>query len=343
MKKSFKAIRRGFTLVELMAAMTITTILVVVIVSLTSKGVDIWKWVVNDVRTTTQARNALDTLTKDVEAIQLRAGNRFEWLMAEKDPDLDRGTDKMKMGPEGMKFSNAARLIFFTSAMDRTPPIRSGEARTAQEDNLSRKVTSGDINCVGYKLEYRDQILNRDASDDAAGFPVYALYRNLIPAYRTYEELLGRQNLYDAYRRYIDNETRPLNFLVENIVEMTFVFEVDYQTRADSSSQGQSKRAAFREVEYIPIIASRDVRGTTYRRVSIYGDRIRVEKQGTEDQQMRYGNIVGVSISLTVVTDEGMNIVDEVRKGRMVAPKTEDFFRRYTKQYSQRVAIPKPN
>ena len=40
---------------------SITTVLVLVIVALTSRGVDIWRWVLQDVRTTTLARTAMDT------------------------------------------------------------------------------------------------------------------------------------------------------------------------------------------------------------------------------------------------------------------------------------------
>ena len=44
--KTFAKIKSGaFTLIELLAAMTITTVLVLVIVALTSRGVDIWRWV----------------------------------------------------------------------------------------------------------------------------------------------------------------------------------------------------------------------------------------------------------------------------------------------------------
>ena len=64
--KTFAKIKSGaFTLIELLAAMTITTVLVLVIVALTSRGVDIWRWVLQDVRTTTLARTAMDTMTKE--------------------------------------------------------------------------------------------------------------------------------------------------------------------------------------------------------------------------------------------------------------------------------------
>ena len=53
----------------------------------------------------------------------------------------------------------------------------------------------GDVNCVGYKLLYRDQILDQDATAESDGFPVYSLYRNLISAVDTVRNLLGQQDL----------------------------------------------------------------------------------------------------------------------------------------------------
>ncbi len=345
MKDTFKTIKRGFTLVELLAAMAITTLLVLIIVALTMKGVEFWRTAIVDIRATAKAREALNTMVADLESIQLRAGNNFEWLVAERDRDIQTASaGAMKMGPEGMEFVNASRLIFFTTALDRNPAILSNQSlQSANEDNLARKETAGDINCVGYKLEYRDMILNVPADEYSSGFPVYALFRNLVSSYRTKEDLLGSTDLYRSYARFITNETKPFSFLVENILEMTLVFEVDYRTRGGQAKAGeQGNQLAYHEVENIPIVAAGARGSNMYSQVSIFGDRIKITKQGSDVQQMAYGNIVGLSISLTVVSDEGMAIVDEVRKGRP-APDMADFIKRYTKQFCQRVSIPRPN
>lgn len=235
--KTFAKIKSGaFTLIELLAAMTITTILVLVIVALTSRGVDIWRWVLQDVRTTTLARTAMDTMTKDFESMQFRPGNPFEWMLVQRDSDLaGRGArtasssqargrrpstgesrvNMMTMGPEGAKITNASQLIFFTTPTDRNP------AKSSMDMRNDRII--GDVNCVGYKLLYRDQILDRDATSESDGFPVYALYRNLVNAEDTVRELLGKEDLWAAYSRFQQDETIPANFLVENVVEMTLI------------------------------------------------------------------------------------------------------------------------
>ncbi|MEG0836892.1 MAG: prepilin-type N-terminal cleavage/methylation domain-containing protein [Akkermansia sp.] len=336
MKTIHNLSKRGFTLIELMAAMAITSILILVIVALTSKGVDMWRMVIQDVRTSAMDRVAMDTMTKDFESMQIRSGNGFEWLNVQRDPDFENNS--LVMGPKGAKFANASRLIFFTVATDRNPAIRSDEAKSYREDMNANKKTSGDVSCVAYKLAYRDQILNQEAGEDNVGFPVYSLYRNLVPPHRTFEDLLGKTDLYQAYKRFESDETRPLNFLVENIVEMTLVFEVEYQ---DKITKDGENPLAWRELRPVPIIATGMARRGTYRELRIYGNHIDAMMQGSRNSDMMYGSVVGLNIALTVVTDEGMIIVDQVRKGERPMPKAETFFSKYTRSFSQRVEIPK--
>lgn len=352
--KTFAKIKSGaFTLIELLAAMTITTALVLVIVALTSRGVDIWRLVLQDVRTTTLARTAMDTMTKDFESMQFRAGNPFEWMVVQRDSDLagrstktassTRGRGRassgreprvnvMTMGPEGAKITNASQLIFFTTATDRNP------AKSSMDMRSDRII--GDVNCVGYKLIYRDQILDRDATAEGDGFPVYSLYRNLVSAEDTVRDLLGKEDLWSAYSRFQQDETVPANFLVENVVEMTLIFEVDYQKKIGNSGSNKSdKDASQRASVLIPVMTTGANRLGSCSQMDVYGNRLDVIGSSMNIDDLKSGRVTGVTISMTVVTDEGMALVDQIRKGRP-APAPEEFFERYTRSFTQRVALP---
>lgn len=352
--KTFAKIKSGaFTLIELLAAMTITTALVLVIVALTSRGVDIWRLVLQDVRTTTLARTAMDTMTKDFESMQFRAGNPFEWMVVQRDSDLagrstksassSRGRGRassgreprahvMTMGPEGAKITNASQLIFFTTATDRNP------AKSSMDMRSDRII--GDVNCVGYKLIYRDQILDRDATAEGDGFPVYSLYRNLVSAEDTVRDLLGKEDLWSAYSRFQQDETVPANFLVENVVEMTLIFEVDYQKKIGNSGSNKSdKDASQRASVLIPVMTTGANRLGSCSQMDVYGNRLDVIGSSMNIDDLKSGRVTGVTISMTVVTDEGMALVDQIRKGRP-APAPEEFFERYTRSFTQRVALP---
>ena len=48
-------------------------------------------------------------------------------------------------------------------------------------------------------------------------------------------------------------------------------------------------------------------------------------------------------LSITVLTEEGAAMVEQIRQGRRRAPKKiADFFAKYTRSYSRLVAVPQP-
>jgi uncharacterized protein (TIGR02599 family) len=76
------ATRRGFTLMELMVAMAITTIIVTVLVSITSIALDTWNRSRSELRASRQAKGMIDSMARDFEALVTRRGNTNEWLSA---------------------------------------------------------------------------------------------------------------------------------------------------------------------------------------------------------------------------------------------------------------------
>jgi hypothetical protein len=70
----------------------------------------------------------------------------------------------------------------------------------------------------------------------------------------------------------------------------------------------------------------------------VYGDRI--EAGGNTYQNAR---IDSATLSITVLTEEGVAMVEQIRQGRRRAPrKMADFFAKYTRSYSRMVALPQP-
>ena len=72
----------GFTLMELMVAMAITTIIVTVLVSITSIALETWNRSRAELRASRQAKSMIDTLARDFESLVTRRGNNNEWLSA---------------------------------------------------------------------------------------------------------------------------------------------------------------------------------------------------------------------------------------------------------------------
>lgn len=325
--KLVRAAHRGFTLVELMVAMAITSILVYGIMQITTQGMDLWKGVREDISTTNNARVALETMCHDLESMQMRAGNnKYQWLLAK--------ADKNKItGPKGIKIPKSVQCVFFVCAPDRNPAVSSSPSlrrnyRNARAQNID---TQGDVSAVGYRLMYRDQILQvpGDARDSEGAYPLFSLYRHVIVPRETFRQLLGSTDLGSSYVRYEQEDENF--FLCENVLEMNLMFNIQYAASKADAAKGLVAYAS----ETVPVITTS--KSGNEKRVEVYGDRI--VAGGTTYSNAR---IVSANVSITVVTEEGAMLAEQVRLGRRRAPKPAEFFEKYTRSFSRCVAVPQP-
>lgn len=342
-----KAKRGGFTLIELLTAMAITAILVSAIMQLTLQGIALWKNVNDDVNTTSTARIALQTMAKDLESFQMKPGsNNYEWFNARKDADNDAADEiksKRGKGPKKAKrkkheklsyVPDSARFVFFACAPDRNPAVSSDDSlRSGYRLDLASATDRegdpylGDVNAIGYRLEYKDHIQNRDASDREQGvFPVFALYRHIVSQRRTYDALLCQTDLYKAFREESSDEEQDV--ICDNVVEMNL--SVNFEYVAAEASGGKAAEIASESV----IVISSNGKG---QEISVTGDTVKVN-----DKVYRNARLVSAHISVTVLTEEGAEMVERMRQGRARAPQPVDFFRLYTRQFSTAVSLPQP-
>lgn len=325
MKIGKTILRRGFTLVELMTAMAITSILVFIILQLTNQAVDLWKGVTQDVSTTTRSRSALQSMSHDMESFQMRAGdNKYEWLFAVAD-------DAVKGVPKGLSIPKSAHCVFFACPPDRNPSVSSSVSLRSnyREARAHNRDTQGDVTAISYRLMYRDQILNLPGTEkgEVGAYPLFSLYRHVVPPRTTFDTLLGKDNLEGAYSVYAGEDEKK--FLCENILEMNLEFTVRYPAGKADAKKG---RVAYKTVS-VPVVSSRN----KTHKVRVFGDRVEVD--GTTYENAR---IVAANISITVVTEEGMALINQIRLGRRRAPKAAEFFSRYTRSFARKVNMPYP-
>lgn len=326
MKTSHTPAHRGFTLVELITAMAITVVLVFVIMQLTSQSIRLWKSMQDDSNATVTSSMALQTLSRDMEAFQMRAGSdNHQWFYAE--------VDKAMAGlPRGLKIPKSARCIFFSCTPDINPPVgaKSSQRNSYREKLASNTDTQGDVSAVAYRLLFRDQILNLPGTHgNKQSFPLFSLYRQVISPRETYDYLLGQNDLKSAYQRY--EATDDKHFLCDNIVELSLVFNVEY---ADDRDSTREDHPTYKTIT-VPILSSSARDGE--RHFLMYSNRAMVGGGDLKDAR-----IVSAEISMTVLTEEGVALVEQVRQGQRHAPKIEEFFSRYTKSFVRSVNLPQP-
>lgn len=297
-------LRRGFTILELLVAMVITTLIVIVLVGITSVALDAWNRSRSELRASRQAKSMVDTMARDFEAMVARRSNSFEWLYAK---------TSTAVGPASQKSTNAADLIFFTGATDRY----SGQINTTTDKG-------GDVSCVSYKLAYQDLVVGTDTTS----FSTFAMYRLLVNPDETFTTLLGKTSLSTAFAPYVSKVNSVENFVCENVYQFTVRFNVEAQKTGSTtkvlvpvtlgSSQGQLQQ--FQLLGTGLVVASSPSTAVTL-------------------DELKAGRIVSAEISLTVLSDFGVNQL-KARTFKNDAEKGK-FFAANSYQYSKVVELPR--
>jgi prepilin-type N-terminal cleavage/methylation domain-containing protein len=203
--QSYHSPKRGFTLMELMVAMAITTIIVTVLVSITSIALDTWNRSRSELRASRQGKAVIDTIARDFESMVVRRGNANEWLFAIAET---RGIGR------NLQSTNASRLIFFTAATDRY----NGEIGVVNRDR------GGDVSCVAYayELQYKDPL----ATGATGRFETFVMSRLLVNPDETFARLLGTPDLPTAFTSFAPTVSNPENFVCENVFQFSVTFNI---------------------------------------------------------------------------------------------------------------------
>ncbi|MEY3898073.1 MAG: hypothetical protein RLZZ214_3594 [Verrucomicrobiota bacterium] len=299
--------KRGFTLMELMVAMAITTIIVTVLVSITSIALDTWNRSRSELRASRQAKGMIDAMARDFEALVTRRGNSNEWLSAVTDIS---GTST---AGNNLESSNAAKLTFFTAATDRY----NGDIGKPAD-------LGGDVSCVSYQLDYKDPI---EVGGGASGFETFVLSRLLVDPKPTFDGLLGVANASKPLAGVFDGlypkteVSASKNFVCENIYQFTLTFHVQVTDSTQTPPVTKS----------IPITL-----GPTTNSLRILGTGI-ITEPTFSNPLVPSGRITAVEISTTVVSDFG---VDQIKRRKFTGNQKAEFLAKNSYQYTKLVQIP---
>ena len=301
-------LKRGFTLMELMVAMAITTIIVTVLVSITSIALDTWNRSRAELRASRQGKAMVDSMARDFESLVTRRGNTNEWLSA---------IAPSTMPGSKLKSTNACDLIFFTAATDRYD----GQIGTTTD-------LGGDVSCAAYGLQYTDPI-----QGTSGNFDTFVLNRLLVSPKDAFNDLLGKPDLTTAFATYKSKLSQPTNFVCENIYQFSLTFHVQV---AQVSGSGTSATTTLVDV---PVTVGKTSAGQVSKEFRINGAGVVADVSGgpVTTAQLKTGRLSAVEISLTVVSDFG---IDQLRSRTFSGSQQAEFLMKNSYQYTKLVQLP---
>jgi prepilin-type N-terminal cleavage/methylation domain-containing protein len=303
-----KKLVRGFTLIELMVAMAITTVIVTVLVSITGVALDTWQRGRAEIRASRQAKSMLDTMAKDFESLVSRRGNNFEWLYSKVRTDLP--------GPSANMSSNAAELIFFTAATDRYL----GAIGTADD-------MGGDVSCVSYQLEYQDPVKGTEEENSST----FVLYRLLVDPDDTFKDLLGKEDLDTAFQSYKNKVSEVENFVCENIYQFTLTYQVEVTQTTGSTTTTVPVRVTLGETGAGTELT---LRGNGLEMPDVSTGSL---KPAVTKEELVAGRLTGVEIGITVLSDSAVIRLAQEGLSQTVR---EKILAQESFQYSRTVELP---
>lgn len=312
MKTQNKFSSRGFTLVELLVAMAITTIIVTILVTITSISLDAWNRSRSEIRAARQAEALINSLSRDLESLVIRKGNSYQWLYAESDPE--------DAGPRTVRSPNSANLIFLSAATDRY----NGEIGTSAD-------LGGDVSAIGYQLVYQDPI---DPSSSDANLKTFVLYRKLVNPDETFTDILATPedtSSSDTLKSVfpITEITDEENFICENIYQFTVNFQLEVE---DASLETTS---VFKNVS-VPLGQNA---GSSTDEFIITGSENETDFSNVNatNEQIRAGRLTGIEVSVTVLTDFGLKQMQ--RRGFSSDDELAEFISKNSYQYSKLIPV----
>ncbi len=304
--------RRGFTLMELMVAMAITTIIVTVLVSITSIALETWNRSRSELKASRQAKAMIDTMARDLESLVVRRGNNNQWLSAVASTDT--------VG-DSITSTNSTEYIFFTAVTDRY----NGQIGVQNKD------LGGDVSCVAYKLFFRNPI-----DSASTNFETFVVNRLLVNPDETFEKLLGEtdttndaktlEKVFDATTFASDLE-KPENFVCENVFQFSVTFNVQVIQGAGTPTS---------TVLNVPITIGRNNQTQEFR---LTGSGIVSDYTGnaTTPAELASGQITSVDISVTVLTDFG---IEQLARRKFSGTQEAEFLAKNSYEFTKTVKIP---
>lgn len=316
--------------------MGIAILIMALLVGITNVAMNAWQRSRAEVRASRQAKTMLDAMAKDLECFVMRRGNVNEWLSARTETTLP--------GSSRDRSTNAAEFIFFSAASDRYR----GGAGTAAD-------LGGDVCTVSYKLAYQDPYSDPSKTPNYDN-PTFVFYRQLVDPKLTFDRVLGQatfadpsgrslskvfddlnSEVYENQATAVANNADPIyNFMCENVYQYSVTFLINAQSLQNGATVSRSVRVTLGN----KADPESNANATFFRLMGngLLTDVVTPSGLSVTPDEIRAGRLTGVEISITVISDFGIN---QLKQRTFSSPQAKaQFLAQHSYEFSKTVDLP---
>lgn len=320
-----KLIQKGFTLLELLVAMSVTVIIVGLLTYVVRTSFNTLNDSQGTISSNQKAVLAIDQLAIDLESMFVKSGSPYEWLAASA-MNTNPGSEYSNLfdtaGSSSNAVGNFSRLAFITAAVDR------------YDGDLENP---GDISCVEYGIAYQDIV-----DPDEGTNPTFVLFRNRIEPDVTFTSVIADSTVdattYDLLTT-VDSTrasapagrpTRfddPANILSENVKALSITFNVEY-----------TDAAGLTQLAKIPVVETGTAATDGFKvdRFAVTGTGLRIDTHGTSSipnvaQIIANGRIASIAINADIIDPESVPLLNVSTSSTALTEQIEQAVTKYSK------------
>lgn len=306
-----RAVKHGFTLIEILVATAIMALLVLVVLGITTNVLTSWTRASGQLSSNLEARVALDFLAQDLEAAIIRRDGN-QWMFIANQAGTGNFTN----------FTNAVGLYFFSPVPDRP--------RRDSNDNIIH----GDVCGISYRL-FRQNPFNPASTTTSQ---TYGLYRAVVPADATFFAMLGPGNQDDLVTLWQSS----INY-TRGGVAMPPVDLLEYQRSTENFLSANVADFAI-TIWYIDPDTNEPtpVNGTVTNPLPLQpGDEVFIGRNmrlGETGDPLPYP--IYFDVSITILSNDGASLLRQEETAGSVAPdRFREIVREHGNTYSRRIQL----
>ncbi len=322
-----KSILKGFSLIELMVAMAVTTFIILLIVPVTVLAIDGWQKTESQINSTRIARIVFDSLVEDLEQAVIQSGSDAEWLRCE---EITLNED---LGNNANRSPSVTQLTFFSTANDAYANL------AAEAPN-----PGGDVCVIRYEMLFEDPFVNNNTTLDNN---TYILQRTRINPDNTFTDVIGNSDLNAAYDT--ERGDRFSSVVAEGIYSLAYNFNIEYTRKKNDDDDDDEVVVAY---QIVTVSQSARGRGndassrTTVSSVPVLrytgigiGSNPAAAVTAPEVGSWQAGVIKSIDVVMTIIDRQGL---EPLKNTGADLTSNQSHFSEYTKTFKRTIFLPSP-